>query len=121
LSNTKVGKLSGKLKNNTCVEIFHAVLPTALFVIRMTVRPDKIKFIDCNLNFEFKSAAKIARDVEMRKVDDEDDGLQKHQASDKIYIVDHSFALNQYDFIENCDALSNFVLPDTVLKYINKK
>jgi hypothetical protein len=35
--------------------------------------------------------------------------------------VDHSFALNQYDFIENCDALSNFVLPDTVLKYINKK
>ena len=38
-----------------------------------------------------------------------------------IYIVDHSFALNQFDFIENCDALSNFVLPDTVLKYMNRK
>ena len=73
------------------------------------------------MNFDFKSAVKLVRDVEMSKVYDENDGLQKHQVSDKIYIVDHSFALNQYDFIENCDALSNFVLPDTVLKYINKK
>jgi len=42
-------------------------------------------------------------------------------AADKIYIVDHSFALNQFDFIENCQALSNFVLPDSVLKYLNRK
>jgi hypothetical protein len=37
---------------------------------------------------------KLVQDVEMSKVDDENDGLQKHQVGDKIYIVDHSFALN---------------------------
>ena len=58
----------------------------------------------------------------MSKEDDgDDDTLSRPQAADKIYIVDHKFALNQYDFIENCEALSNFVLPDTVMKYINKK
>lgn len=38
-----------------------------------------------------------------------------------IYIIDHQFALNQYDFIENCNVLSNLVLSDSVLKYINRK
>jgi len=40
---------------------------------------------------------------------------------ERIYIVDHLFTLNQFDFIENCEALSNFVLPDTVLRYLNRK
>jgi hypothetical protein len=35
-------------------------------------------WLDCNLNFEFKSAVKLVRDVEMSKEDDENDGLQKH-------------------------------------------
>ena len=69
----------------------------------------------------FISSVQVSRDVEMRKEDDEDDYSSRPQVSDKIYIVDHKFALNQYDFIENCEALSNFVLPDTVMKYINKK
>jgi hypothetical protein len=50
-----------------------------------------------------------------------EDGDSLPQVAEKIYIVDHSFALNQFDFIENCQALSNFVLPDSVLKYLNRK
>ena len=62
--------------------------------------------LDCNLRLDFKGQA----DVQM-------DGKGKQC----IYIIDNSFALNQFDFIENCEALSNFVLPDTVLKYMNRK
>ena len=60
--------------------IFLVVLPTAHFVTRMTVIIQiLIKLcLDCNLNFEFKSAVKQVRDVEMSKEDDENDGLQKH-------------------------------------------
>jgi hypothetical protein len=39
---------------------------------------------------------------------------------DKIFIVDHHFALNQIDMIENCDVLSNVVVLDSVLKHMNK-
>lgn len=46
---------------------------------------------------------------------------EENKINDRIYIIDHSFALNQFDFIENCEGLSNFVLPDTVLKYLNRK
>lgn len=40
---------------------------------------------------------------------------------DKIYIIDHLFGLNQIDFIENCQVLSNVVIPDSVLKHLNRK
>lgn len=40
---------------------------------------------------------------------------------DKIFIIDHHFALNQIDMIENCDVLANVVLPDCVLKHLNKQ
>ena len=39
---------------------------------------------------------------------------------DKIFIIDHHFALNQIDLIENCDVLANIVVPDSVLKHVNK-
>lgn len=39
----------------------------------------------------------------------------------KIFIIDHLFALNQIDTIENCSAISNIVVPDTVLRYLNRK
>jgi len=51
------------------------------------------------LSIEFKSASKIKRDEEMKA---EEDGDSIPTIADKIYIVDHSFALNQFDFIENC-------------------
>ena len=74
--------------------------------------------IDCNLQLQFKSSLvnKHASDVNML-----DEGDESAFKSDIIYIIDHQFALNQFDFIENCQALSNFVLPDTVLRYLNKK
>jgi len=41
--------------------------------------------------------------------------------SKRLYILDHLFALNQFDFIENCQVLSNVVLCDAVLKHVNRK
>lgn len=79
-----------------------------------------ILYIDCNLHVEFLQSSGAAVDVEMKGADDIETSTFK-PISDRIYIVDHLFALNQYDFIENCDALSNFVLPDTVLRYLNRK
>jgi len=38
-----------------------------------------------------------------------------------MFIMDHLFALNQIDVIENCSTLANMVLPDSVLKYLNRK
>ena len=38
-----------------------------------------------------------------------------------MFIIDHEFALDQIDFLENYDALARLVVPDTVLKYLNKK
>jgi hypothetical protein len=60
--------------------IYHVVLPTVPFATRMTVIIYIVLklWLDCNLNFEFKSAVKLVRDVEMSKEDDENDGLQKH-------------------------------------------
>jgi hypothetical protein len=40
---------------------------------------------------------------------------------DKVFMVDHLFALNQIDLIENCDSLKNVVVADTVLRYLNQK
>lgn len=57
----------------------------------------------------------------MRGADDDTESAFKSTSHQRLYIVDHLFTLNQYDFIENCEALSNFVLPDTVLRYINRK
>ena len=39
---------------------------------------------------------------------------------DKIFIIDHHFALDQIDLIENCDVLKNVVVCDSVLKHLNK-
>ena len=39
----------------------------------------------------------------------------------KIFIIDHHFALDQIDILENCDILSNLVIPDTVLRHLNRK
>lgn len=39
----------------------------------------------------------------------------------KVYIIDHLFALNQIDFIENCDTLTNVIVPDTVLRQLHRK
>jgi len=39
----------------------------------------------------------------------------------KLFIIDHLFALNQIDTIENCGTISNVIVPDTVLRYLNRK
>jgi len=49
-----------------------------------------------------------------------DDDIAVRKTIDKIFIVDHHFALNQIDLIENCDVLANIVIPDSVLKHVNK-
>ena len=41
--------------------------------------------------------------------------------STSILIIDHLFALNQIDTIENCSTISNVVVPDTALRYLNRK
>ena len=46
---------------------------------------------------------------------------ENNNRMEKIFIVDHLFALNQIDTIENCSAISNVVVPDTVLRYLNRK
>ena len=49
-----------------------------------------------------------------------DDEPEERKTIDKIFIIDHHFALNQIDLIENCDVLSNVVLADSILKHVNK-
>jgi len=51
---------------------------------------------------------------------DDDQNEVVRKTIDKIFIIDHHFALNQIDLIENCDVLSNVVIPDSVLKHLNK-
>jgi hypothetical protein len=46
---------------------------------------------------------------------------EKTKQLNKIFIIDHLFALNQIDLIENCDALSNLVVSDTILRHLQKK
>jgi len=50
----------------------------------------------------------------------DEDGGPLPDKIDKIFIIDHHFALNQIDLIENCDVLSNVVVIDSVLKHLNK-
>ena len=57
-----------------------------------------------------------ARDVEMKS--QQSDGDESQPRIDKIFIIDHHFALNQIDLIENCDVLSNVVIVDSVLKHM---
>jgi hypothetical protein len=38
----------------------------------------------------------------------------------RVFIIDHWFAADQIDLIENCDILRNVVVSDSVLKYLNK-
>ena len=68
------------------------------------------------------AAAPQQPDRVMSSVDEagEDDYVEPRQVIDKIFIIDHHFALNQFDLIENCDVLANVVLPDSVLKHVNK-
>lgn len=56
------------------------------------------------------------KDVDMRSQDSQEDSLD----IDKLFIIDHQFALNQIDFIENCSHLKNVVVLDSVLKHLNK-
>ena len=49
-----------------------------------------------------------------------EDEPEERKIIDKIFIIDHHFALNQIDLIENCDVLSNVVLADSILKHVNK-
>ena len=39
----------------------------------------------------------------------------------KVFIIDHQFALDQIDILENCDILCNLVVPDTVLRHLFRK
>jgi hypothetical protein len=50
---------------------------------------------------------------------DGEEAVQKRV--DAIFIVDHYFALNHIDFIENCEILTNVVVPDSILKHLNRK
>jgi hypothetical protein len=52
------------------------------------------------------------------EIDDED--LEANCEIDKIFILDHQFALEQIDIIENCSHLKNVVVCDSVLKHLNK-
>ena len=72
-----------------------------------------IFFKACNLDLNLNSKIE---DVEMRSENSEQ-GFKM----DKVFIIDHIFALNQIDILENCNILSNLVIPDTVLRYLNRK
>ncbi len=56
------------------------------------------------------------KDVDMRS----QDSSEESSDIDKLFIIDHQFALNQIDFIENCSHLKNVVVLDSVLKHVNK-
>lgn len=51
---------------------------------------------------------------------DDQNEVEVRKTIDKVFIIDHHFALNQIDLIENCDVLSNVVVADSVLKHLNK-
>ena len=52
-------------------------------------------------------------------MEDDESGISSKKI-DKIFIIDHHFALDQIDLIENCDVLKNVVVCDSVLKHLNK-
>lgn len=43
------------------------------------------------------------------------------KALGKIFVIDHLVALNKIDLLENCEILSNLVVCDTLLKFLNRK
>ena len=47
--------------------------------------------------------------------------MSSNQELDHIFIVDHVLANSRIDMLENCEALTNLVIPDTVLRYLNRK
>jgi hypothetical protein len=51
---------------------------------------------------------------------DEDWHEARAEEIDRVFVIDHQFALNQMDFIENCAHLKNVVVLDSVLKHLNK-
>jgi len=53
-------------------------------------------------------------------MDDSQDDYVDIDKIDKLFIIDHQFAMDQYDFIENCAHLRNVVVLDSVLKHLNK-
>lgn len=76
-----------------------------------------IFYTDGTLNFKFKGMAESKVDADMASHGEGDAA----NLMTSIYIIDHLFALNQIDTIENCSTMSNVVVPDTVLRYLNRK
>ena len=76
---------------------------------------------NCRLELNLRGIEAASQpDRVMSGIGDDDDYIEPRRVIDKIFIIDHHFALNQFDLIENCDVLSNIVLPDSVLKHVNK-
>ena len=77
----------------------------------------------CDVNPNCRLQLELNGHEQSRKVDvdmSDEDGGPLADKIDKIFIIDHHFALNQIDLIENCDVLSNVVVIDSVLKHLNK-
>ena len=74
----------------------------------------------CRLELGLIGAKNVNSDDMMIAESDEDQNAVVRKTIDKVFIIDHHFALNQIDIIENCDVLSNVVIPDSVLKHLNK-
>ena len=73
---------------------------------------------NCKLQLEMKGQEEQKKNSDVQMSDEDDIPVPKK--IDKIFIIDHHFALNQIDLIENCDVLSNVVVADSVLKHLNK-
>ena len=76
----------------------------------------------CRLHLQLASAHENKRaDAHMRSADSSNsDDESGGEAIDRVFVIDHQFALNQIDFIENCPHLKNVVVADSVLKHMNK-
>lgn len=74
----------------------------------------------CRLELGLINAKNINSDQMMVAESDDDQNEVVRKTIDKVFIIDHHFALNQIDLIENCDVLANVVIPDSVLKHLNK-
>lgn len=71
------------------------------------------------LQIDSPDTIKCTANVKMASSDSSEDEASKIDI-DKIFIIDHQFALDQIDFIENCAHLKNVVVIDSVLKHLNK-
>jgi len=69
------------------------------------------------LNFRFKGVTDGQKDADMLS---NGSGSELKEMR-RLFIIDHLFALNQIDTIENCGTISNVIVPDTVLRYLNRK